>query len=234
MKTPVSSAVKQAMISITLTNELNTARRPDLHNSLSMVTFSSAVIEVRSKVEMDEMGNAEIQTPALNADDASMSSLSLVIPAQSTPNVFSATPTYSDFSMFRTSSPTKASHGSTCFFAISYHSPSTTQNNLQTPAKPVRSCSPCGFSSVSSLPINPATPKRSRLRHSQQAPSQENSSQNKSKNTQVHAKYRKRSNASPLGTSPKPVDLILPHQQPLQARKTPEREKSGTDPSKES
>ncbi|KAK2945136.1 hypothetical protein BLNAU_7136 [Blattamonas nauphoetae] len=109
MKTPVSSAVKQAMISITLTNELNTARRPDLHNSLSMVTFSSAVFEVRSKVEMDEMGNTEIQTPALNADDASMSSLSLVIPAQSTPNVsfspakpatLQPTPT---FSLFRTS-----------------------------------------------------------------------------------------------------------------------------------
>ncbi|KAK2958911.1 hypothetical protein BLNAU_6160 [Blattamonas nauphoetae] len=94
------------LISITFANDLNTARRPDLHNSLSMVTFSSAVFKVRSKVEMDEMGNTDIQTPALNADDASMSSLSLVIPTQSTPNDFT--------------SPTNASHGSTSFFPISH------------------------------------------------------------------------------------------------------------------
>ncbi|KAK2963987.1 hypothetical protein BLNAU_1068 [Blattamonas nauphoetae] len=75
------------MISIPLANELNTARRPDLHHTLSMVTFSLTIFEGHSKVEMDEMGNPVIQTPALNADDASMSSLSLVIPTKSTPNV---------------------------------------------------------------------------------------------------------------------------------------------------
>ncbi|KAK2956811.1 hypothetical protein BLNAU_8264 [Blattamonas nauphoetae] len=143
MKTPVSSAVKQSMISMTLANELNTARRPDLNNSLSMVTFSSAVFEVHSKVEIDEMGNTAIQTPALNADAASMSSLSLVIPTQSTPNVsfspakpapLQPTPT---FSLFRTSQvqpkPRTDRHAS---------SPSLltlSVNHQKSPAKPVRS-----------------------------------------------------------------------------------------------
>ncbi|KAK2949974.1 hypothetical protein BLNAU_15117 [Blattamonas nauphoetae] len=150
MKTPVSSAVKQAMISMTLANELNTAHRPDLNNSLSMVTFSSAVFEVHSKVEMDEMGNTAIQTPALNADDASMSSLSLVIPTQSTPNVsfspakpapLQPTPT---FSLFRTSQvqpkPRTDRHAS---------SPSLltlSVNHQKSPAKPqcfVSSNQPC-------------------------------------------------------------------------------------------
>ncbi|KAK2949267.1 hypothetical protein BLNAU_15748 [Blattamonas nauphoetae] len=55
-------------------------------NSLSSVQFNTNVYGTRSEVEMDEMGNAELQTPTLKPDDPTKSSVSLVIPTQPTPN----------------------------------------------------------------------------------------------------------------------------------------------------
>ncbi|KAK2942139.1 hypothetical protein BLNAU_22949 [Blattamonas nauphoetae] len=86
MKTPAKRAVVQTMISMPQTNGLNTDLRPDLHNSLLMVILSSTGFEIRCKVDMDEMRNAELHTPTLKSDDPTKTSMPHVIPTHPTPN----------------------------------------------------------------------------------------------------------------------------------------------------
>ncbi|KAK2944879.1 hypothetical protein BLNAU_20222 [Blattamonas nauphoetae] len=74
------------MITIPLANGFNIDRQLELHNSLYSATFDTNVYRTRSKVEMDEMGNDELQTPTLKPDDPTKSSMTLVIPTHTTPN----------------------------------------------------------------------------------------------------------------------------------------------------
>ncbi|KAK2952230.1 hypothetical protein BLNAU_12789 [Blattamonas nauphoetae] len=118
--------------------------------------------ELRSKVDMDEMRNAELQTSTLKPDDPTKTSMSLVIPTQLLSNWLfhtrnaNSSPAYSNsFINQAFTSPNEATNGPTSIFPHSCHSlrqqPKKTSANSRTVSQLVSVCDPNG---VLTLHIN--------------------------------------------------------------------------------
>ncbi|KAK2963072.1 hypothetical protein BLNAU_2095 [Blattamonas nauphoetae] len=131
-----------------------------------MVILSSTVFELRSKVDMDEMRNAELHTPTLKPDDPTKSLVSHVIPTHPTPNgSFTSvmpsslqpapTPSLLGPSQVQTKPPTVKPASSPIPVTLSV-------KNQKSPANS-RTISPhvsvCDQSGVVTQPINPTTPR---------------------------------------------------------------------------